>query len=560
MFTLSLGFVIAWWIFSDKNHNHTKSESESQTWTCSMHPQIRSNKPGECPICGMDLILQGSSNNSNPLVLQMSTDAVALANIQTTIVGELNSSTNEILLNGVLKADETKHANLVAHVPGRIEHLFISFTGEKVLEGQKIASIYSPELVSAQRELLEAKKLVDINPLLLESAKSKLKYWKIGDSVIEEILSTEKVREYFTIYAEHSGVVNAKKINVGDYVNKGEVLFVVEDLSQLWVVLDVYEKDLRHIAIGDKLSFSTTTYPNRTFESKIVFIDPSINSATRVAAVRAEINNNEQLLKPEMFVKASLQTKGTKEQKIAIPKTSVLWTGERSVVYLKQANSLIPSFEYKEVVLGEMLGTNYIIEEGLKVGDEVVTNGAFVIDASAQLNNKASMMNKLVSVKETNSQFSHEYKNTTPEEFKNQLQKVLDEYLRLKDALTRSEDINAQLHAKNIVPSLTNVDMNLLKGNAHLYWMKQVPLIKNSALLISESDDIEEQRQNFETLSIALSKAIQAFGVAETEIYVLHCPMASDGGANWLSSDSVVLNPYFGEKMLKCGSVIERIN
>jgi Cu(I)/Ag(I) efflux system membrane fusion protein len=563
--TLLVGILIGWLIFGRTtaemdNHLHMGAEDEKQTWTCSMHPQIHLNESGDCPICGMELIPLASSNGGNSYTLEMSEEAVAMSNIQTTIVGQSSSNGTPILLNGILKADETMIASLVTHIPGRIEQLFVSFTGEKVIKGQKIAMMYSPDLITAQKELIEAKKLNELSPSLLESAKNKLRYWKISNQVIDQILKTEKIQEQFAIYAEHTGIVKTKKITVGDYVSTGEVLFTIENLSQLWVVLDVYEKDLSDVSIGDKVSFSTIAYPNKVFESKIVFIDPNINSATRVANIRAEINNTNKLLKPEMFVKASLNSGRHNNENISIPKTAVLWTGTRSVVYVKQPNTSIPSFEYREVVLGDMIGNNYEIVEGIRSGDELVVNGAFVIDASAQLNNQASMMNKKVSVEKLNSDVSKDFKINTPKAFKIQVESALNEYFTLKNALVQSDEKASQSQANKLLISLSNIDMNLVSGAAHLYWMEQLQKIKSASIELAQSKNLEDQRIHFENISSAFLNTVQAFGVQNIELYVLHCPMANNQGADWLSREAKVLNPYFGDKMLKCGSVMDTIN
>ena len=179
--TLVAGLAIGWFLKPSSMQRHSPEEANTtegkgQIWTCSMHPQIKQNEPGDCPLCGMDLIPLDESALGNPNVFQMTEDAVKLANIQTTVVGVAGkTSRSELKLTGKIQADETQSASLVAHLPGRIEKLFVSFTGERVTEGQEIATIYSPELITAQRELIEAKKLADISPGLLEAAKSKLR-------------------------------------------------------------------------------------------------------------------------------------------------------------------------------------------------------------------------------------------------------------------------------------------------------------------------------------------------------------------------------------------------
>jgi len=391
-------------------HDHTAEvTAEGETiWTCSMHPQIKMPEPGKCPICGMDLIPLDANANDNPLVVEMTMESVKLSHILTSIVGGESSSTangGKLKLSGKIQANETTTASIVSHIPGRIEKLYISFTGERVSRGQKIATIYSPNLITAQKELIEANKVKDVQPSLFEATKNKLKYWKITDKQIDEILAENKVKEYFNIYADHSGVVTKRKVSVGDHLMEGGVLFEIQNLNKLWVVFDVYETDLSRIKRGDVVTFTTPSVPNKEFTAGISFIDPVINPKTRAGTARVEITNPKNQLMPEMFVNGMLALGGQKssstDQILTIPKAAVLWTGERSVVYVKLPDTEIPSYEFREVSIGEPVGENFVVLAGLKSGEEVVTNGAFVLDASAQLNNQASMMNRNVSVDHT---------------------------------------------------------------------------------------------------------------------------------------------------------------
>lgn len=561
---LGVGLALGWLIFGSSTKDSTASEknpSESKTeeiWTCSMHPQIRQPEAGDCPICGMDLIPLEANNNSNPLVFEMTDDAVKIANIQTTVVGSGSVNAKGLKLSGKIKADETNSASIVSHISGRIEKLFISYTGEKVSKGQKIAAIYSPKLITAQKELLEANKVKDVNPKLYEATVNKLKFWKITEEQIESIITSKEVIESFNIYAGFSGVVLNKKVSIGDYLKEGDVLFDIQNLNQLWAIFDVYETDLGGIKTGNKISFNTPAIPNKTFTSSIVFIDPVINPATRTATIRTTINNQNQLLKPEMFLEGTINNTSSNNVSILVPKSAVLWTGERSVVYVKLPDLPTPSFEFREVTLGESNGTSYTILDGLNNGDEVVTNGAFVIDASAQLNNQSSMMNR--SLLSDNSSELPDYTSSTPIEFKNQLELVLENYLSIKNALVNSSVKESSKKSKQLIESLNKIDMKLVKGESHVFWMAQMKVITENTNGIIEATDISEQRDLFSSLSNTLISTTKSFGVEKDTFYVQFCPMAFDDGGSWLSSESTILNPYFGDQMLKCGSMELKID
>ena len=555
---------------SKNEHNHeveSTATAGEEIWTCSMHPQIRQDGPGECPLCGMDLIPLAEGTSDDPTILQMTNEAVKLASIQTTTVagGFRSQAPKSIRLSGKIQADERLASSQVAHVPGRIEKLYVSFTGEQVWKGQKLASIYSPELITAQRELLEAIRLQDVNPGLLEAARNKLRYWKINDETINGIEQNGIIQETFPLLAQASGIVTNRRVSVGDYLKKGEPLFDLISLRKLWIIFDAYEEDLSNIAIGDKIEFTTPSVPNKTFSTRVTFIDPVINPKTRTVSIRTEVNNTKGTLKPEMFVNGNLQNarnhKSKENSPINIPKTAVLWTGKRSVVYVKLPDTTIPSFQFREIDLGTSLGDSYQVLSGLEAGEEIVTYGNFTIDAAAQLNNQVSMMNKNVQLKGDESiEQLPDYTENTPLEFKKQLAKVSDAYLLLKDAFVATDTEQAINAAKKLTTTFEMVDMALLKGDAHMYWMEQLNALKAHSKKIGELSDVEAQRKQFDFLSQALIKSIKVFGTTSQTLYVNHCPMANDSdGANWLSKEEKISNPYFGDKMLTCGIIQDTI-
>ena len=541
------------------HHDHQNMEEET-IWTCSMHPQIRQSEPGLCPICEMELIPLETNASNDPLVLQMSETAVKLANIQTTKVGA-GKAEGMRQLTGKVVLDERRTSSQVAHFPGRIEKLMVTFTGEQVRKGQALATVYAPELITAQRELLEALKLG--NETLAQAARTKLSRWKVSAAWIAELESGQNIRETIILRAEQSGTVAKRYVEVGDYLQTGSPLVDLVDLSRLWVILDAYEEDLPFLKMGQTIEFSTPAVPGQTFTTRVSFIDPLINPNTRTAAIRGEIANRGGTLKPEMLIRARLNTTANDgASSILVPKTAVLWTGARSVVYVKQADATIPSFQFREVQLGEAVGDQYQLLSGVEAGEEVVTNGAFSIDAAAQLNNQRSMMNRLVSLEgeESDSSTTPDYTVETPKSFRNQLHTVIKEYIGLKDVLVASDSIAGKTHSEALIRALEAVDMNLLKGEAHRYWMAQQKAILGHTAVIASATELSTQRTQFSHLSQALIQTVRAFGGGDTTIYVQHCPMAEDWtGADWLSYEYEIRNPYFGDKMLTCGTVEDSI-
>ena len=573
---------------------------DGQVWTCSMHPQIQRDEPGDCPICGMDLIPMAQNLNADPTILTMSPAAVAMARVQTSAVRTSLTATDAeasaeggsegpiLTLSGRLAIDERLRAVQSAYVAGRVERLFINFEGDRIKKGQPLATLYSPELVTAQRELIEASIFRELNPPLVEAARQKLRNLKVGATEIARLEDGGQVRTNFTIDADQAGVVVDLLTRVGDYVMAGEPLMTLARLNKLWVLLDAYEGDLANIRLGDRLTFTTTALPGRTFDARVSFIDPLINPQTRTATIRAEVNNDRGLLKPEMFVRAELTTPAARERSVRgtagrsagakpgsgaplyVPATAVLWTGRRSVVYVEVPEAEVPSYEYREVTLGERAGEFYTITAGLQPGERVVTHGAFSVDAAAQLNNQFSMMNRNVRIEGVKqagvvaggvSEVAlPDYRAETPSAFETQLAAVAKTYLAIKNALVAGDAAEVTQAATRFGESLNKVDMTLLGGDPHLYWMQQLEALQTHGTDLVEAGILAEQREQFGYLSQALINTLKVFGVSGPTLYVDHCPMAFDGkGANWVSADEAIANPYYGDAMLKCGSVVEKL-
>ena len=575
---LAVGLLLGWVIFGKSSNqeteqNHDAVTETNQMWTCSMHPQIMQPEPGDCPICGMDLIpADGGSDGLMADQFKLTENAMALANIQTTVVGKGNVDANTIKLSGKIAENEEANAVQVSYFSGRIEHLNVSFTGEEVRKGQLLASIYSPELYAAQQELITAASLKESQPGLYKAVRNKLKLWKLSENQINQIEETGKVKENFPVYATVSGTVTEKLVEQGDYIKQGQPLLKIANLNTVWGNFDVFENQIDRFKKGQEVLITTNAYPNKEFNGKVDFIEPILNTKTRTVTLRVVLNNEDDVFKPGMFVTANIEGSTTKNDEVlTIPASAVMWTGERSVVYLK-TNPDQPIFEMREIKLGNQIGNEYEVVEGLFVGNEIVTNGTFTVDAAAQLQGKKSMMNKdggkVMTGHEShlgmdnnasNKENDHTNMNERLEvsaKFQEQLKAVFNAYINLKDALVKEDSKSTSANATTLLNKLSKVDMKLLSDNkAHNHWMSLEKEIKSSATSISETPNIKAQRDHFKHLSSHLINALQLFGVNE-KVYVEFCPMAdNNNGAYWLSKEEKVINPYFGEAMLTCGEV-----
>jgi membrane fusion protein, copper/silver efflux system len=565
---------------SHSGHNHEETAKVQELiYTCSMHPQIKQNKFGLCPICAMDLVpvntLHVEGDDIDPNEIQMTESAIKLADVQTTIV-KRGAPEKSIHLLGKVKTDERNIAEIAARFGGRIEKLFVNYTGQNVKKGQKLGSIYSPDLITAQKELLEAIKYKESNPSFYKASRSKLKLWDLTNDQIDAIEKHGEPKLYFDILSPISGTVSKRYVVVGDYVKEGSALFEVIDLSLVWVMFDAYEGDLPWINHGDKIDFTLQSIPGKNFTGKVSYIDPFINPKTRIAQVRLEIENPNLSLKPEMFANGILESsKGKNSNELLIPKTSILWTGKRAVVYVKNPNRETPSFQYREIVLGHEADNFYVVAKGLSEDEEIVVNGVFKIDASAQLAGKTSMMNPeggnistghnhggtKMSDDEMEAMDLSEKKIETianiPETFKTQLAELVGDYLKMKDAFVATDEKQVEEKTKTVLSSLNKIDMNILKDNAHVEWMNLLKYIKENLNSIITMKGIEMKRSHFSIVSNKLIKAVDMFGIASDQpMYLQFCPMAFDNkGGFWISSEKEIRNPYFGDIMLKCGEV-----
>jgi len=440
-----------------KKEEPTVSEraSQQQWWTCAMHPQIRRPRQGKCPICFMDLIpVAMTEGQVGARQIVFSEDALKLMEVETTPV-ERKFVENEIRMAGKVEYDESRVKQIAAWVPGRIDRLYVDFTGTLVRRGDHMVYLYSPQLLSAQGELLQAAKSVQetgsgtselmrrSSVATLEAAREKLRLLGLQKEQIEEIEKAGQPTDHLTIYAPIGGIVIEKHANAGDYVETGTKIYTIADLSEVWVKLDAYESDLAWLRYGQAVEFTTEAYPGDVFKGTISFIDPVLNPQTRTVKLRVNVANPDGRLKPEMFVRAVVRSrvagagmvmdenmagkwicpmhpsvvktelgqcdicgmdlvtteslgyvtvKQAGELPLVIPATAALITGKRAVVYVRLENKEKPTFEGREIVLGPRAGDYYLVKEGLSEGEMVVTNGNFKIDSALQIQAKPSMM------------------------------------------------------------------------------------------------------------------------------------------------------------------------
>lgn len=390
------GLGLGWFLFHGKAKQVvvedllTKQDSVSSVWACPMHPDVRQYEPGKCSRCNMNLVpltqLGEQSEVIDTIGVFMTPQAMELSDIHTSVVTRKNPE-KEIRLYGKIQADDRLIHNQTANISGRIENLMVYSTGEFIRKGQTLALIYSPELVAAQQALLLAAQTKSTNSGVYLAAREKLYKWQLTDEQIDAIEKKDRIRTNTELVSSVSGVVTARRVNSGEYVAKGDVLYQISDISKVWAVFNAYENDLPFLNVGDQISFTLKTEPRANFTGKIMYMDPVLDPKTKISKVRVEMDNSSGIMRPDMFVSGLVQANVSEyRDKLIIPELAVLWSGKSSRVYVKvgktSSDELI--FKLREVQLGPMLGSSYVVMNGLNEGDEIVTQGAFNVETAAK--------------------------------------------------------------------------------------------------------------------------------------------------------------------------------
>lgn len=575
-------------------HMHAEAEAEPQVWTCSMHPQIRLPKPGLCPICNMDLIPVGDDETAGaagPRELTVSAAAAKLMDVETVPV-ERRAVTTRVRMVGKVEYDETRLAYITAWIPGRLDRLFVDYTGIPVRAGDHLVSLYSPQLLTAQEELLQAVKAAEkisagtsslmweTTEATVQAAREKLRLWGLTAEQIEEIEQSGTVSDHMTIYAPTGGIVIHKNAVEGMYVNEGTRIYTIADLSQVWVKLDAYESDLEWLRHGQEVEFATVAYPGQTFAGTIAFLDPVLNERTRTTKIRVNVPNPDGKLKPEMFVKAVVhadiaaggrvmdaalagqwmcpmhpeivkpesdrcdicemplvtteslgytsEDPTLAEKPLVIPVSAALVTGTRAVVYVQKTDGAAPTFEGREIVLGPRAGDYYLVRSGLAEGELVVVKGNFKIDSALQILAKPSMM-----APEDNGSEHHEHMDykrpALSQALREQLGAVYAGYFRMHAALASDEVDQTVAAASDTLKAVEAVDMTLFDSASHEIWIKTAAQLRQALSSAPQTDDIKTLREDFYLVSQHLIRLSHTLGALGAETaYVMYCPMAFD--------------------------------
>jgi RND family efflux transporter MFP subunit len=545
-----------------------ESGGDHQYYTCGMHPWVVQPRPGQCPICGMDLVPLDPAKFSG----QVTIDPVVSQNIGVRVekVSE-GSEGGSIRTVGTVTYDETLLGDVNLKVSGWIEKLYVDYLGAPVKRGQALFSVYSPELYAAQAEYLLAQKAskgisktpgsttLNLAGELLEPARTKLNLFDVGSGQIKALEKRGKPFKNMTISSPQSGVVIEKNVFEGMKVTPGTTAFRIADLKRLWVMATVYEYQSRDIKVGQTAKMTLTYLPGETFEGKVVYIYPFLEEHTRQIKVRLEFENSDQKLKPGMY--ATVMFEGTTaDKRVLVSRSAVIDTGQRQVAFVAKGQG---KFEPRPVHMGAETEDGKVeILDGLKPGELVVVSGQFLIDSEARMREALAKMMKGNPVAEATAPKAPEVESNAvvlPDAASSTLGAAIDAYLAVGKALAGDTTTDIGVSARKLADAMDALVAMEVPGKPD-FW-KKLPAadsVKREALGLGKARSLADTRKAYFELSKAFSELLHATGVPKSygkKLEDTHCPMYpadSKEGAVWVQEAGPARNPYFGKAMLTC--------
>ena len=545
----------------------TNGERRALYYQSAMHPWIKLDKPGKCTICGMALtaVFEGDHGiAAGEGIVSLGTNTIQAIHVATEIVQEAPLR-RTLRFAGTIEDDDSRHRFLSAYVAGRIDRLFVNYQGAEVKEGEPLALLYSPMLLTAQREYLALKKQADLGEStrsLLAAAGQRLRQLGLNDTQIGALNDVVLTNIHTEVLAPMTGTVVKRLAYEGEYVMEGQKLFELADFSTMWFQFDAYEQDLPWLALGQEVVVTTPSVTGKTFAGKIAFIDPNVRDLSRSARVRVEIPNplvtangrEQRLLRHRLFAEATVQLAAASA--LLVPRTAVLMPDHRPLVYVDKGGG---AYEQREVKLGRRGDSSWEVLEGLTAGEAVVTQGNLLIDAQAQLNSGGSPDNAAPEAS-TNSAGL-----LTAMAFGEPQQALLSELFAGADKLgvaLAADDLSAfnaatqPLHA--LVPKVAAV-LNDLKG-----WSTIASQLNQSGHL-AEAKNLAEARKAFHGFVTPVTEL--ALGIRRNTTNavprIFQCPMTkrsfvgAPANARWIQLTTETRNPYYGAAMLDCGAEVK---
>jgi Cu(I)/Ag(I) efflux system membrane fusion protein len=556
---LGAGIVIAGLLLAGcgkGDSSATKSERKVLYYQSAMHPWIKSDKPGRCTICGMELtpVYEGESGlDVTGDMISLSETSIRVLNVQTVEV-KTQALVKTLTVAGTIDDDDSKHRVLSAYIPGRIEKLHVNYVGAEVKAGELLAEFYSPMLLQTEREYRAI--AASTNSDLRTAVTTRLRQMGLTAEQIEALPRKPADAIASQILAPISGTVTEKSIYAGQYVQEGEKLFEIADFATMWFLFRAYEQDLPWLRVGQKVDVSTPSLPGKVVTGTIKFIDPNLDEATRATKVRVELENplveGRRLFSHRLYADGVVHLEAP--EVLTVPRSAIIQTGPQAVAFVDQGGG---GYARRMLQLGRRGDSVVEILSGLSAGEKVVVNGNLLIDGQAEMNR--SFATHAPRGETTN-------QSTALPPFADAQRKAVSDYLTLADALAAAlaaddvKEFNAQAaktHA--IVPPLLNA------FDVASPWQALVKPIEIAGHL-HEAANLKDARKSFHTFSeatVALAQTVRRTDKEFANVKVFRCPMTKDAfpgapnRADWIQLKPEVRNPWFGKEMLDCGSEVK---
>ena len=531
------------------------ARAEGKVYSCSMHPQIRSNKPGKCPICGMDLAPIGSGQAPADGAIMLSSNVINVLHVQTQPV-QRGTLVKTLRVAGTIDDDATRHRFVSAYIDGRVDKLFVNYIGAEVVQGQPLATFYSPMLLAAEQEYALLRKtndrLAGEQEQLIAIAEQRLRRLGLTTEQIKDVAAKRGTNLDTQIVAPVSGTVVQRFVYEGQYVKDGEKLFEIADFSTMWFQFDAYERDLAWLKPGHIVEITTPAVPGKVYRAPIAFIDPNLNEMTRSAKTRVTLENpliaTNGAPRRELLHKTYAEglVKVEVPNVLLVPRSAVLSPGSRPVIYVEKSAGL---YDQRPVKLGRVGDEHWEVLEGLSEGEAVVTSGNMLIDAQAQLNQGGS---------------SPAAQPNVPD-FTEHQQKAAADLIALEHNLSAALAADNVQQFNSAASGASAVVEHFTSAFADAPEWKEIIAKMKASSQFKLATDLKDARRMFHPFAAAVVEAARAARTQPSFVNVrlFRCPMTDQSypgapkTAMWVQTNAPLRNPFFGSQMIDCGTEVK---